>query len=130
MKGNLILNFPLLAIVKMASPCESKPGFASFGHDFKDCLREKTTDYNLYYLHWEVPDHMWNPGAYSMSATFDMIVNAKSPEEAKAIAPTGNTGMDTRDFWDNPEYICCALIGSSFIDGPKVISANSQHDTG
>jgi hypothetical protein len=71
----------------------------------------------------------------SLKYFYEMIIIAKSPEEAKNIASHTSSsyryfGDDTKHFWADHRYLVCDLIGASYIDESQMICINKQNDTG
>jgi hypothetical protein len=93
-------------------------------------VEKDLTEYNIYKI-YPLLDKSFKPCPWSLSAIYDIIVNAKNTDEAfEFIQTLGMLGGDTDHFWKDKKYLVFELIGKSYLNKVILISKNGQEDTG
>jgi hypothetical protein len=94
---------------------------------YKINLLKPLHHFNLYLLQIMKDGTYTRVDEWEIHEVEEMVVSARGPEEAKALAATCEYLADTEHYWKEPRYILCELLGKSYKSEAKIISV-SRHD--
>lgn len=94
---------------------------------YKINLQKPLHHFNLYLLRIIKDGTYTRVDEWEIHEVEEMVVSARGPEEAKALASTCEYLADSEHYWKEPRYILCELIGKSYKAETKIISV-SRYD--
>jgi hypothetical protein len=94
---------------------------------YKINLQKPLHHFNLYLLRIMKDDTYIRTDVWEIHEVEEMVVSARGPEEAKALASTCEYLADSDHYWKEPRYILCEIIGKSYKAETKIISV-SRYD--
>ena len=86
------------------------------------------TDFYLLKMSW-VEDESFKPIPFGMSATFSVVISARTKEEAFDFMKKQPTG-DSFHYWNDIRYLVFELVGKSFINEVRIICKDHRADSG
>jgi hypothetical protein len=97
---------------------------------YKINLQKPLERFNLYLLRIMKDGTFIREDEWEIHEVEEMVVSARGPEEAKAIAATCDDLRDTEYYWKEPRYILCELLGKSYKAETKIISVSRYDQNG